>query len=142
MRQGETETKEPALPVCALRPLQPRIAKKRSSSEEKDGLDNAEDEYAYVHHLYGQPEWQIQCNRCATSAWQEHTITWSYLDDVKPHSDAGKVLEDGGRGRATGDGSFVRNLRMGDVITVWGKARFPGWVNNIEYVKVEVYWAL
>ncbi|KAG5992287.1 hypothetical protein E4U54_003698 [Claviceps lovelessii] len=147
------EATESALPVCGLRPVQPKIAKKQKNSIENDNFagnnqvgserpDNTEDEYAYIHPLQGPPEWQIQCNKTATADWQEHTITWSYLDDVNPDSDAGKALEDQGRGRATGDGSFVRSLRMGDVITIWGKARFQGWVNSIEYVKVEVYWAV
>ncbi|CAI4211400.1 unnamed protein product [Parascedosporium putredinis] len=47
-----------------------------------------------------------------------------------------------GRGAGTGDGNFVRNLEVGDVITVWAKSRFPGWVNNVYSVKVSVYWAV
>ncbi|KAG5952407.1 hypothetical protein E4U53_000971 [Claviceps sorghi] len=123
------EASKPALPVCGLRPIQPKIAMIRSNtghnkpSGRNQGdsaeADNAEDEYTYIHPLQGPPEWQIQCNRTATREWQEHTITWSYLDDVKSDSDEGKALENQGRGRATGDGSFVRNLRMGDVITIW-----------------------
>lgn len=155
VREDENESKTCPLPVCALRPLQPKISKKQSRSEENspndtaqvdyggsDIKDDAEDEYSYVHHLHWQPEWLIQCNKTATSDWQEHVVTWSYLDDVNPDTDAGKALADQGRGRATGDGSFVRDLRMGDVITIWGKARFPGWVNHIEHVKIEVYWAV
>ncbi|KAG5915784.1 hypothetical protein E4U42_007909 [Claviceps africana] len=142
----------PALPVCGLRPIQPEIAPVRSNAghdkpteqNQADSVepDPAEDVYTYIHPLQGRPEWQIQCNKTATRDWQEHKITWSYLDDVKSDSDEGKALETRGRGRATGDGSFVRNLRMGDVITVWGKARFPGWVNSIERVEIEVYWAV
>lgn len=155
VREDENESKTCPLPVCALRPLQPKISKKQSRSEENspndtaqvdyggsDIKDDAEDEYSYVHHLHWQPEWLIQCNKTATSDWQEHVVTWSYLDDVNPDTDAGKALADQGRGRATGDGSFVRELRMGDVITIWGKARFPGWANHIEHVKIEVYWAV
>ncbi|KAF6792649.1 hypothetical protein CMUS01_16143, partial [Colletotrichum musicola] len=51
-------------------------------------------------------------------------------------------LVDFGRGRGTGTGRFVRSLKLGDVVTVWGKARFGGWTNNVEFVKVEIYWAI
>jgi len=51
-------------------------------------------------------------------------------------------LEEQGRGRGTGNGEFVRDLRLGDVVTVWGMARFGAWVNNVEAVKIDVYWAV
>lgn len=47
-----------------------------------------------------------------------------------------------GRGSETGRGDFVRNLKPGDVITVWAKSRFAGWTNYVEAVKVDVYWAM
>ena len=71
-----------------------------------------------------------------------HTITWSWLDDIDPKSDEADDLVLFGRGKETGDGEFVRNLKVGDVITVWAKTRFPGWVNNVYSVKVDVYWAV
>lgn len=101
-----------------------------------------EETFRYTHPLQPNDQWTIQQNKRATSQWQDHKVTWHYLDNVKADSDEGKKLEDVGRGRETGDGSFVRDLKMGDVITVWGKARFPGWVNTVERVKVEVYWAV
>ena len=101
-----------------------------------------EDRCRYIHPLHRDPDWEIQRNKAATMQWQEHVVTWSYLDDMQPDSDAGKALDDQGRGRGTGDGSFVRNLRLGDVVTVWGKARFTGWVNTVDHVKIEVYWAV
>lgn len=61
---------------------------------------------------------------------------------MEPSSDAGRQLDEDGRGRGTGDGTFVRELKMGDVITIWGKARFGGWVNHIDRVRIDVYWAL
>lgn len=71
-----------------------------------------------------------------------HVVTWSYLDDTVSDSDDGMKLETEGRGRGTGDGSFVRDLRLGDVVTMWGKARFPAWVNHVEKVKIDIYWAV
>lgn len=75
---------------------------------------------------------------------KEHRVVWSYTDDI-PHStltQLGLSLEERGRGKATGNGEFVRNLKLGDIVTVWAKARFPGWVNYVENVKVDVYWAV
>ncbi|KIH93717.1 hypothetical protein SPBR_04257 [Sporothrix brasiliensis 5110] len=57
------------------------------------------------------------------------------LDNVHP-------LEKLGRGAETGDGAFVRNLRVGDVVTLWAKARFPGWVNIVQRAQIDVYWAV
>jgi hypothetical protein len=137
-----------ALSVCALRPIHPTIAQlpkvdQAGGQDQNTDASNApKAKYKYVHPLLAQPEWEIHRNKSATSSWQEHVVTWSYLDDINPDSDAGKALDDEGRGRATGDGSFVRSLLLGDVITVWAKARFGGWVNNVEDVKVEVYWAV
>lgn len=132
----------------ALRPVYPKIEQLPKSDDDENKEDEDENEseaeakYKYVHPLEAQPEWEIQRNLRAVGDLQEHVVTWSYLDDIKAESDAGKVLDDQGRGRATGDGSFVRSLVLGDVITVWGKARFPGWVNCGDSVKVEVYWAV
>lgn len=71
-----------------------------------------------------------------------HTITWTSQDDTASDSPEAEDLALFGRGAGTGDGSFVRNLEVGDVITVWAKSRFPGWVNNVYSVKVSVYWAV
>jgi hypothetical protein len=61
---------------------------------------------------------------------------------VHPDSPEADALEEQGRGRASLNGEFVRNLRVGDLITVWAKARFGGWANIVTDVKVDVYWAV
>ncbi|KAL6872489.1 hypothetical protein HDV57DRAFT_505317 [Trichoderma longibrachiatum] len=127
---GATDGSVPS--VNSLRPVQPPI---RQTSTDPVG-------YNYTHQLLHSPEWEIQRNQTALKKWQDHTITWSYLDDIDPESEAGKALEEQGRGRATGNGKFVRELQVGDVITVWGKARFPGWCNRVESVQIDVYWAV
>jgi len=33
-------------------------------------------------------------------------------------------------------------MKVGDVVPVWGKARFPGWANVVEMVKIDIYWAV
>ncbi|KAI0975792.1 hypothetical protein F4678DRAFT_282767 [Xylaria arbuscula] len=96
----------------------------------------------YEHQLHPAPDHKIQCNRCVDRDWQHHRVVWSCSDDIDPESSDGQELDSIGRGSATGDGSFLRSLKVGDMLTVWGRARFPGWVNNIQKVQVEVYWAL
>jgi hypothetical protein len=85
----------------------------------------------------------LQRNRTGTRDTKEHVITWSCTDNIMdPDSVDGKRLDEEGRGRATGNGEYVRSLKVGDVVTVWGKARYGGWVNNVEEVKIDVYWAV
>ncbi|KAK0105277.1 hypothetical protein ONS95_004338 [Cadophora gregata] len=87
------------------------------------------------------PTWDhLQKNRTATKEAEEYQIVWSCDDNVDPNSLEGKALENQGRGRNTANGQFVRDLKVGDIVTVWGKARFPGWVNMIETVRIDVYW--
>jgi len=68
-------------------------------------------------------------------------VTWSFDDDVKPDSAEGDKLEQQGRGRESMTGEFVRSLKLGDVVTVWARARFPGWRNEVEQVKMDIFWA-
>ncbi|KAI3340864.1 hypothetical protein F4824DRAFT_355924 [Ustulina deusta] len=96
----------------------------------------------YYHQLHPAADHKIQCNRVAEHDWQHHRIEWSYTDDIDPKSSGGQELDSIGRGSATGDGSFLRSLKVGDMVTVWARARFPSWVNSIQKVRVEVYWAL
>lgn len=119
------------LPVCALRPLYPEIE------------PNAEKKMSYHHPLQPQDKWVIQHNKTASRTWQDHVVTWTWQDNIKPGSEAAeKMHKETGRGRDTADGSFVRDLKMGDVITIWAKARFTAWVNHVESVKIDVYWAV
>ncbi|GAP93012.1 hypothetical protein SAMD00023353_3100200 [Rosellinia necatrix] len=96
----------------------------------------------YDHCLLPTEDHKIQCNRVAEKDWQHHHIEWSWTDNIDPESSAGVELEANGRGSATGDGSFLRNLKVGDMLTVWGRSRFIGWANHVQKVQVRVYWAL
>ncbi|KAK7751152.1 hypothetical protein SLS62_006982 [Diatrype stigma] len=96
----------------------------------------------YHHALLAAPDHCIQHNRLAVRAPEHHRVEWRATDDIDPESAAAAELVAAGRGSATGDGAFVRALKLGDMITVWGRARFPGWSNNVEKVEVRVYWAV
>ncbi|KAL1841056.1 hypothetical protein VTJ49DRAFT_7440 [Mycothermus thermophilus] len=100
--------------------------------------------YEFVHPLLPAPDLKIQCNVTVSDSVREHRIVWTYTDDIDPERDvqAADALEEQGRGRATGNGKFVRDLKLGDVITVWSKARFPGWANHVQYTELEVYYAV
>ncbi|KAI0201810.1 hypothetical protein F4808DRAFT_423879 [Astrocystis sublimbata] len=101
-----------------------------------------EDASEYDHQLHTTSDHKIQCNRLAEHDWQNYHVEWSWTDNIDPESSAGNELEVNGRGSATGDGNFIKRLRIGDMVTVWGRARFPGWSNNIQKVQVQVYTAL
>lgn len=84
----------------------------------------------------------LQKNVTCVRNMKEHVITWSYDDHIDPESKEANDLQLQGRGSATGSGDLVRGLVLGDVITVWAKSRFPGWMNVIEQVKIDLYWAV
>lgn len=84
----------------------------------------------------------LQKNVTSQRSTKTHTIVWSWDDHIDPESAAANRLVEQGRGSATANGDFVRNLRAGDIVTVWGKARFPGWINHITEVKIDTYWAM
>lgn len=106
--------------------------------------DSALERYKFIHQLPPREDVKVQCNVTAKRQWKEHRVAWNYTDDIDPKSDveaAAKLAEEG-RGTATGSGKFVRDLKLGDVVTLWAKARFGGWVNEIESVKIDVYYAI
>lgn len=97
-----------------------------------------------LHHpLHPVEELMIQRNVTADHDHREHHVVWSYDDGIDAGSPvAQEALGAKGRGLGTGNGQFVRDLKLGDVVTVWAKARFPQWVNYVEEVKVDIYWAI
>lgn len=113
---------------CDLHTIRPRVIEERESYTYDRPLEPASD--------------RIQANRTATREVKEHIITWAHDDCIDPFSAEGDRLEQEGRGRHTGDGKFVRNLLVGDIITIWARARFPGWTNEVKKIKIDVYWAV
>ncbi|KAL2140120.1 hypothetical protein VTI28DRAFT_4235 [Corynascus sepedonium] len=100
--------------------------------------------YVFRHDLCAREDLKVQCNVTAQRDAQEHRVVWSYTDDIDPECDveAATKLAGQGRGKATGSGKFVRGLKLGDVVTLWAKARFPAWANFVESVKMDVYYAV
>ncbi|KAG8167499.1 hypothetical protein KVR01_003188 [Diaporthe batatas] len=122
-RDGEIPT--PYFPVYAARSIQPEL---------EPGQE------AFHHDLLPSPALTIQKNKTATRQPTTHTIVWAWNDNIEPLSS--EILSEMGRGPETGTGDFVRSLALGDVVTVWAKARFAQWVNHIDSVKLDIYWAL
>jgi hypothetical protein len=82
-------------------------------------------------------------NRAATRETKRHHIIWHYLDAISPDSEeALRIQREDGRGSETLDGSKVRSMKLGDTVSVWARARFPGWVNHAKSVSVRVFWAI
>ncbi|KAF9879501.1 hypothetical protein CkaCkLH20_03044 [Colletotrichum karsti] len=123
-----TETKN--FCTCGLQSVYPPV------------VASADGKLAYHHHVHPLENLKIQSNKTAHRDFLDHEVVWSWTDDIHPESPEGDHLSEIGRGRGTGTGRFVRSLKLGDVVTVWGKARFGGWCNYVESVKVEIYWAV
>ena len=87
-------------------------------------------------------KYEIQYNHQAHRETVEHKIEWRWTDDTPEEGPEADALRAAGRGVATGDGRFVRELRLGDCVSLWAKARFPAWENYVESALVEVYFAL
>ncbi|KAL2004960.1 hypothetical protein VTN00DRAFT_2810 [Thermoascus crustaceus] len=86
---------------------------------------------------------RLQTNPVATSTTQNFRIVWHYLDSIPADSAKAEEIEtEEGRGRATLDGSAVRNMQVGDSVSVWARARFAGWANHVERLSVRVFWAV
>jgi hypothetical protein len=124
----------PPLKICALRSVDPPLERVRPE---------AEDSQLRQHFQMLPGRNMLQCNVVADSTSKEHVVEWRWTDNVDPDSPAAEELRsETGRGVETADGKFVRGLKLGDVVTVWAKSRFPGWVNHVESVKVDVFWAI
>ncbi|KAK1701181.1 hypothetical protein BDP55DRAFT_625426 [Colletotrichum godetiae] len=123
-------TNETKLCTCGLQSICPLVE------------PTADGKLAYSHDLQPLENLKIQTNKTANRDFMDHEVVWSWTDDIHPESPDADRLAEIGRGKGTGTGQFVRKLKLGDVVTVWGKARFGGWANYVESVKVEIYWAV
>lgn len=84
----------------------------------------------------------LQKNLTATTEAKDYTIVWRWDDEIDAESDDAEDLQQAGRGKATGNGEFVRSLEVGDVVTLWARARFRGWSTKVEDVRVDMFWAV
>jgi len=135
LEHGEpSETTRPEPLICNLRTILPATPPKPPNTS-PDNLD-------FFQHDLLPSTMVLQKNVTAIRDTKEHEITWLYDDNVVTDSLEAAELERQGRGRDAANGEFVRNLKVGDVVTVWAKARFPQWINHVEEVRMDVYWAV
>lgn len=86
---------------------------------------------------------KLQSNPTAERDTQKYNITWHYKDSIAAGSvEAEEIQRSEGRGGSTLDGRRVREMRLGDTISVWGRARFGGWENYVKRLNVRVFWAV
>ncbi|KAL7924444.1 hypothetical protein ACQKWADRAFT_286733 [Trichoderma austrokoningii] len=108
---------------------------------ETKNVDQGQD-YEFPHTEWKGP-YEIQRNRIAFDEFRGYKVTWTCWDEFAPDSpEALELMESEGKGKMVGNGQFVRNLKLGDVVTVWGRAMHRGWVNAVVSVRIDVYWAL
>lgn len=99
-------------------------------------------DYEFTHTEYQGP-YEIQRNQIAFDEFRGYKNTWTCWDEFAPDSpEALEAVDREGKGKMVGNGQFVRNLKLGDVVTVWGRALHRGWVNTVESVQIDIYWAL
>ncbi|KAJ4384449.1 hypothetical protein N0V86_000048 [Didymella sp. IMI 355093] len=76
----------------------------------------------------GDLAWYLQGNRVATQGRvEEYSVTWT------------RCAHEGNEGSGTGDG-FLDELREGDRLLVWARAKWPGWQCVVEHVDVVVHY--
>ncbi|KAF7713887.1 Uncharacterized protein PECH_006742 [Penicillium ucsense] len=86
---------------------------------------------------------KLQNNGAHVAERQDVEIVWHYQDNIPADSpEALEIEKTKGRGRATLDGQFVRDLQVGDSIAIWARARFPGWSNHVYHASATVFWAI
>ncbi|KAF7899710.1 hypothetical protein EAF00_004046 [Botryotinia globosa] len=126
---------------CGTQTIFPDVQDNPSYDRENDANPATKYPQMFVHTL--NPDNKIlQRNKTATRTFEDHKIIWRSNDDIHPESPEADELEAQGRGRETANGEFVRNLKIGDVVTLWAKARFPGWANTVQDVSMDVYYAV
>jgi hypothetical protein len=133
-----------ALPICALRSLYPPVV--ISEPTAAPGGDSPTASYKLKHDLHPDKHHLVQINKRATSGTTEHRVMWSHLDtsSAKVDNAAAPIdyTSDEGRSSPASRGEFVRKLKLGDVVTLWAKARFGAWRNHVESARVDIYWAI
>lgn len=125
---GSSSRPRPEISLCALRSIRPEV--------------NCDGERTHFDFPLNPADDKVQCNMTAHNEYITHVVEWRATDNIDPKSAEADELEKMGRGRASGTGEFVRNLKLGDTVTLWAKTRFQGWANNVESATVDVYWAI
>jgi hypothetical protein len=82
----------------------------------------------------------LQENVAGKEGVTKRTIVWHFLDSFDTKSAEVAETAKLGRDPATLSRMFVRSMQV-DCITLWARARCPGWENRIPRAKIIVCWA-
>jgi len=78
------------------------------------------------HNSASEPVWRIQSNLCAYVSETTHEVEWREGQQFDPSP-------------GSGDGKyFLETLQPGDRIGVWARALYPGWVNHVKEISIEM----
>ncbi|KAH7903140.1 hypothetical protein BJ138DRAFT_199951 [Hygrophoropsis aurantiaca] len=88
------------------------------------------------------PPTTLQRNVHAKKSVHNHSVVWHYLDCVEEGSADAIEAGERGQGWKSFDGTLVRGMKAGDCITLWMRARFPGWAMHVSKVTIDTYWAV
>ncbi|TFK96568.1 hypothetical protein BDV98DRAFT_608193 [Pterulicium gracile] len=99
------------------------------------------------------PRWLVQHNLHADRTPRQHEVVWKEGDprtewtspDSDPVGDTVPPLEvrnwmDSDRGAGLGKG-FLPQLRLGDRVVLWAKARYPAWTNCVYTAEMEIFYS-
>lgn len=126
---------------CMIRPIWPISTSTNSDTDQNIDRRQATEEAVIYHHyhhaLHPDRQHVIQFNKRAVRQLQHYHVEWSWLDcSVNEDEDMGFAGHAPG-----GNGDFVRSLGLGDMVTIWGRARYGGWANNVSKIDVKIYYA-
>ncbi|KAF9044285.1 hypothetical protein BJ165DRAFT_1480239 [Panaeolus papilionaceus] len=82
--------------------------------------------------------WTIQLNLRANGEFEEHAVVWRWDDELDIVNE-NRRLDEEGIGQGAG---FVEALGKGDRIAVMARARYPGWVNFVKSVTIQVFYSI
>ncbi|OBT90712.1 hypothetical protein VE02_00595 [Pseudogymnoascus sp. 03VT05] len=126
-----------------LESVDPPLKKNGAPTRSQAWLDLGNEAPAVeLEHPFLPHDRTLQKNLVAIKEAEDYTIVWRWDDDIDAKSDDAEELQKAGRGKATGNGEFVRSLEVGDVVTVWARARFPGWSMTVKDVEIDMFWAV
>ncbi|KAF6760630.1 hypothetical protein DFP72DRAFT_76792 [Ephemerocybe angulata] len=111
----------------------------RSPSDSSETQPPIEGAVQIEHPCNGSNLWMLQRNRRANRGEAQHEITWTSIDDVETKEDTDEALDRSGSGGGYG---FVCSLQPGDRIAVYARAQYPGWVNHVHGVEIQIYYSL
>ncbi|PPQ67204.1 hypothetical protein CVT24_011275 [Panaeolus cyanescens] len=81
--------------------------------------------------------WTIRRNLRANNKFRKRVVVWSWDDELEANEE--RKLNGQGIGQGAG---FVEALGKDDRIAVMARARYPGWMNFVESVTIEVFYSI